>query len=68
MENKVTFNEAMRNKKRLIEARKEYNKENNTNLTMVDFLQNVLNYGQREAETIKNKIYKKKIISITEKY
>ena len=57
---KVSFIEAMTSKHRLINARREYNKENNTNITMADFLHNVLNYPADEAKKIRNKIYKKK--------
>lgn len=68
MGNKVTFQEVMNNKKNLIEGRKQFNRENSVNVNMVNYLHSVLNYPMDEAEKIRNKIYKKKIISITEKY
>lgn len=60
----VTFQEAIRNKQSLMASRKEYNRENNTNMTMVNYLHNVLNYPMDEAEMIKNRIYKKKNASV----
>ena len=61
MGNKIAFHEVMDNRKNLIESRKEYNKENRTNMNMVNYLHNVLNYPMDEAEKIRNKIYKKKL-------
>lgn len=61
MGNKIAFREVIDNRKNLIESRKEYNKENRTNMNMVNYLHNVLNYPMDEAEKIRNKIYKKKL-------
>ena len=54
---KANFKMVKENRRTVKKARKNYNMENGTNYSMIDFLHEVLNYPMNEAKKIRKSLY-----------